>query len=151
MQRTERDRETRALQVSKAEAREIDFTPAGIETDEEVQQEGEAFEAMLRVYSPVYDLKASHWRFWYGKEHLYMDVSESNIREVVLRHGGALVDDWFRVMVQIDGDESADGKKSQSYKVLDVLEFIPAFRQRDMLADEEKNDNPQEGPGDGGA
>ena len=101
---------------------------------------------MLKVYSPVYDLTSGRWRFWYGKEHLYMDVSESNIREVVLQQSGALVDDWFRVMLQIELKEAADGKKSQAYKVLDVLDFIPAFRQGDMLA---RGGKPQDISGDG--
>ena len=74
-----------------------------------------------------------------------MDVSESNIREFVLKHGGALIEDWFRVMLQIEENEDDDGKKVHTYKVLDVLDFIPAFRQGDMLAREHK---PQEGSGD---
>ena len=90
---------------------------------------GEPFEAMLKVYSPVYDLNSQRWRFWYGKEHVYMDVSESNIRAFVLEHGGALIEDWFRVMLQIEENEEDDGKKVHTYKVLDVLDFIPAFRQ----------------------
>lgn len=138
----ERDK---AIRVTKGEARDIDFTPAGPEEEDNGPEPGEPFEAMLKVYSPVYDLNAQRWRFWYGKEHVYMDVSESNIREFVLKHGGALIEDWFRVMLQIEENEDDDGKKVHTYKVLDVLDFIPAFRQGDMLAREHK---PQEGSGD---
>lgn len=107
---------------------------------------------MLRVYSPVYDMNAPSWRFWYGKDHFYMDVSESNVREVVLENGGALVDDWFRVLLQVDVEAAKDSKKVHRYRVLDVLEFIPAFRQsRDMFAGEKQDDNHQEGNGDGNA
>ena len=73
-----------SLSVSKEEAREIDFTPSGPEIPDDEETHDKPFEAKLRVYSPVYDLGAPRWRFWYGKERLYMDVSESNIREVVL-------------------------------------------------------------------
>jgi len=91
----------------------------------------------LRVYSPVYDANAPRWRFWYGKEHHYMDVSESNVRDVVLENGGALVDDRFRVLLQVNERQTESGDKTTEFRVLDVLEFVPAFRQSDMFHDGE--------------
>ena len=81
--------------MSEEEAREMDFSPAGPEDIEDIDGDNVPFEAMLKVYSPVYDHNAPRWRFWYGHQRYYMDVSESNIRDVVLQNGGALVDDWF--------------------------------------------------------
>lgn len=121
-----------SFKITKAEAVDIDFSPIEPEP-EELPETGEVIDATLRVYSPVYDLNAPRWRFWYGKDHHYMDVSESNIREVVLNSGGALMDDRFRVRLQAVDREQESGEKSQDFKVLEVLEFIPASRQSDLF------------------
>ena len=139
------------FQVSEAEVREIDFTPSGPEAIEDTYAPGVPFEAMLKVYSPVYDSKAPRWRFWYGKQRFYMDVSESNIRDVVFENGGALVDDWFRVMLQVVEEEASDGKKSITYKVLEVLEFLPAYRQADMFSRKQETKDPEGGDENGHA
>lgn len=119
------------LTVSKADAKGMDFSIP--EPDEIIPDTDEPFEAVLRVYSPVYDSKANRWRFWYGNSHHYMDVSESNIRRVVLENGGALVDDRFKVKLQVTKVEGEDGKEVPHFKVLDVIEFVPASRQPDLF------------------
>lgn len=136
--------------VSKADAREIDFTPSGPEPISSVESPDTPFEAILRVYSPVYDLDAPKWRFVYKKQRHYMDVSESNIREIVLSNGGALINDVFRVMLQ-RVPKNTGGKTTFEYKVLDVLEFIPAYRQGDMLVNEQQDTISKEGDEDGEA
>lgn len=80
-------------------------------------------------------MSAPRWRFWYKEDHHYMDVSDSNIRDVVHRAGGALINDEFRVWLQISRLENDAGGLSEEYKVLEVLEFKPAERQTDMFMD----------------
>jgi hypothetical protein len=132
-------------EVSKSEAKEFQFATVP-EEEPEPDEVGGWIEAILRVYSPVYDGKADRWRFWYGKEHHYMDVSESNIKDLVLQAGGALVDDKFRVRLQITQKENETGDIVNSYKVGEVLEFHRAHRQPDMFleavsAENENDDN----------
>ena len=134
------ERKDDGVTISKEEAGEMDFSPVGAEEVDDHPTPGEPFEAMLKVYSPVYDVNAPRWRFWYGKQRFYMDISESNIGEVVLRHGGVLVDDWFRVMLQVEEGETTDGRTTMAYKVMKVLDFIPAPRQTDMFSNETNND-----------
>ena len=123
------------MRLNKDEAREIDFSLPEPVAIEDVEPGKEPVEAVLRVYSPVYDPKATRWRFWHGGKHHYMDVSESNIGGIVDQYGGVLVDDRFRVMLQIDVAEQEGAESDKiSYKVLDVLEFYPAQRQAEMLA-----------------
>ena len=134
------------ISMNKGEAREIDFSLPELATIEDMDEGKEPIEAMLRAYSPVYDTKVSRWRFWYGDKHHYMDVSESNIGDIVHKYGGVLVDDMFRVMLQIEVEEQ-EGKKGDkvSYKVLDVLEFYPAYRQTEISTDDQKKGNPEAG------
>ena len=118
------------MSFDRDEARETDFSiPCLLKSWEEGKPDDQPVEAMLRVYSPVYDPKATRWRFWYDGKHHYMNVSESNIGEIVARYGGVLVDDRFRVMLRV---EEENGRKI-TFNVLDVLEFYPAYRQPGMF------------------
>lgn len=125
------DNKSTGLAVTKEEANEFDYEIPEPKTV--TPTEDEPVEAVLRVYSPVYDLKADRWRFWLGDKHHYMDVSESNIRQVVLDIGGALVEDRFKVMLKLITSEDESGNPVSDYKVLNVLEFIPALRQQDLF------------------
>lgn len=135
--------------LTKDDARGIDFTASEPEVLDPPKSTEEPIEAMLRVYSPVYDLNAPRWRFWYGKEHHYMNVAESNIREVVLNNGGALIDDRFRVLLEITERPNDAGEPTTEYKVLEVLDFIPAFRQPDMFHGQQGTDDSEEGSENG--
>jgi len=109
--------------ITKEDAQDFNFEVD--EPPEEPTQDDEQIEAILRVYSPVYDLTAPNWRFWYGDEHCYMNVSESNIGRVVLDNGGALINDRFKVNLVIKVTVDEDGKAHKDYLVKDVIEFIP--------------------------
>ena len=118
--------------ITKKEAQSFEY--GEIEDNEALPPKlDEPIEAVIRPYSPVYDISAKRWRMWYEDEHHYMDVSESNIRNVVLNSGGALIEDRFRVKLLITENEKPDGEKTHEYKVLEVLQFFPAKRQMDML------------------
>lgn len=119
------------MRITKSEAQDFDFEIP--EPDEPQIAEGEPTEVILRPYAPVYDPKADKMRFWLGNKHHYMNVSESNIRQIVLNNGGALIEDKFKAMLQINEIENTKGEPIKEYKVLEVLEFIPAQRQQDMF------------------
>ena len=104
------------VKITKEEAQSFEY---GDTEDEPLANpsSGEPIEAVIRPYSPVYDISSKRWRMWYGDEHHYMDVSESNIRDVVLNSGGALIEDRFRVKLLITEEEKPNGEKMREYKV----------------------------------
>lgn len=94
--------------------------------------------AWLSVYSPVYDEKADKWRFVFGAEHIYVDISETTIARDALARGGALADDTYQVRMEVTEPDEGDGRKGKaSYKILKVLKFIPAVSQGRQLDLEE--------------
>lgn len=83
--------------------------------------------AWLSVYSPVYDVSASKWRFKMGREIIYADIGETNIAKDALDRGGALVEDTYQVRLEISTPTLPDGKEGKpEYKILEVKRFIPA-------------------------
>lgn len=114
----------------------------GLNELDEVEPEVEVSSAWLNVYSPVYDAEQSKWRFNLGREHIYVDISETSIVEDALERGGALIEDSYQVSLEITTPIGKDGKKGKPvYKALKVLKFIPAdpsFRQIEMPIDPKK-------------
>lgn len=80
----------------------------------------------VTVYSPVYDPSAPNWRFKFGDAHEYIDISETNIAEEAIRRGGAMVDDAYRVRLEIVQEHKPSGGILNHYKIKEVLEFRPA-------------------------
>lgn len=104
--------------------------------------------AWLSVYSPVYDEKAERWRFKLGTEHVYVDISDTTIAKDALARGGALVDDTYQVRLEVTEPVDESGKKGKAtYKILEVLKFIPADRPLQQL-NLETNDQRLEKPVD---
>jgi hypothetical protein len=82
--------------------------------------------AWVTVYSPVYDVKAPRWRFKFGDVHEYMDIRDTQIVEMALMRGGALVDDAYRVELEITQEHKPNGTITNHYKIKKVLEFRPS-------------------------
>lgn len=99
----------------------------GIEESKDVTPDIDTTTAWLTVYSPVYEEGVGRWRFKLGKETIYADISETSIARDALERGGALVDDTYQVRIEIEIPKTPEGKpKKPSYKILEVLRFIPA-------------------------
>lgn len=99
----------------------------GIEESKETEPEVEVTPAWLSVYSPVFDPAAPNWRFRLGKEIVYADISETDIAQQALTRGGVAVEDAYQVRLEITTEVSAQGVKGEpTYKVLEVVRFIPA-------------------------
>ena len=56
-----------------------------------------------------------------------MDVSDSNIAQVALEHGGVLIDDIIRAKIEITEKKNTKGEIVKNYKVLEVISFTPAI------------------------
>lgn len=124
--------------VDKAQAREFNFD---IEEDIETPEpEGPDLIEILRPYSPVYDATAPKWRLWLGKQHYYMDVTASNIRDIAIQNGGALMNDKFQARIKKIPEAEDKGGKAAKYKVFEVLNFFPAERQIDLFRGQETSD-----------
>ena len=91
----------------------------------------------LSVYSPVYDLRAKHWRFKLGREVITADISETSISEDALARGSAFAEDSYQVVLEITTDVDKNGEpKETTYKIKSVSKFIPAeppSRQSDLF------------------
>jgi len=108
-------------EVSKKEANDIMSIDVGLM--EELEEEPQEIIALVKVYSPVYDIDASVWRFKYGDKHEYMDVSETEIVKKAIERGGTSVDDIYRVRLEITQVTTPAWKIKNRYKIKEVLEF----------------------------
>ena len=93
--------------------------------------------AWITVYSPVYEINAKNWRFEYGGRHEVIDISETNIAEKAIRRGGALVNDTYKVVLEITQTKTPTGKYKNHYKIKEVVEFHPAQFQEDMFDEDQ--------------
>jgi hypothetical protein len=107
-------------------ARILAFRREHVEVAEENLGEPQTITAFVKVYAPVYDIKADRWRFMYNNGHPYIDISETDIAAKAIERGGALINDTYKVKLEIQQTESADGAISAKYKIKEVLEFLPA-------------------------
>lgn len=110
---------------------------SGIAELSEKEPDVEETTAWLSVYSPVFDTQTKNWRFNLGREHVLVDISETNIAEEALTRGEVSPDNSYQVRLEITTPVDIDGKRGKaSYKMLEVIKFIPAapkFKQADLL------------------
>jgi len=100
---------------------------AGINAENDVAPNVEKTTAWLSVYSPVYDETATSWRFRFGREVVYADISETTISHNALERGGAMAEDSYHVRLEVSTSQLADGKQGKpTYKITEVIKFIPA-------------------------
>jgi hypothetical protein len=100
------------------------------EVEEEAQPD--TVTAWLRVYSPVYDEKVDKWRFWYGEHQIYADISETTIARDAIVRGGSLINDLYRVKLQITQHLTKGGAIRPEFKITQVLDFREAPRQSQL-------------------
>jgi hypothetical protein len=94
----------------------------------------------VKVYAPVYDTKADRWRFVFNGGHPYIDISSTDIAQRAIERGGALINDTYKVELEIQQTKTADGGLSAKYKIKRVLDFYPANipHQSHLLGDDAK-------------
>jgi hypothetical protein len=77
------------------------------------------------VYAPVYDASAARWRFWYGNDHFYMDISKTDIAARAIERGGSIIKYSNHVRLEITQTHKPGGDITNTYKFKDVLGFRP--------------------------
>lgn len=117
--------------IQKDEAKDIKASCGDV--DQEIAHEPQEVVAHLRVYSPVFDPQAPRWRFEYGQERIYVDISETTIAKDAIARGGVFIGETYKVRMTITEHETPTGRFRNEYHILEVLDFIPAFRQPDMF------------------
>ena len=90
------------------------------------EDEPQVIIAWIRVHSPVYEKDAKNWRFEYGDKYETMDISETDIAEKAIERGGALVNDTYKVTLQITQTRTPSGRFNNRYKIKNVIEFRPS-------------------------
>jgi len=109
-----------------ADAIEITSLDPG-QVEDAFRDEPQSITAWVTVYSPVYDPKAPKWRFKFGDSHEYMDITETDIASQAMKRGGAMVDDAYRVELEIVQEiKPGSSTFSNFYKIKRVLDFKPA-------------------------
>lgn len=127
--------------LSKEDAKEIlQANPSDIAEALDEKEAPQEVTAWIKVYSPVYEQGAQNWRFLFNNRNEYMDISETDIAEKAISRGGALVNDTYKVRLQMVQSKSST---KLSYKILEVLEFYPAElnRQIELLSDEKPKES----------
>lgn len=76
------------------------------------------------IHAPVFEKNSKKWKFKWNNKVEPIDISETNISEMILNRGKVAIGDAFRVKLSMIEKKQKRGYK-QFYKVKEVLEFIP--------------------------
>lgn len=128
--RSEKDGET-ILRIRKEEAADIRLSCVAHSGEEETF-EPQIVTAHLKVFAPVFEEDAEGWRFDYGGKQIYANIAETQIAAEVLRRGYVGVGDVYRVRMEITEHKTKTGQYRNDYKILEVVEFLPATRERQL-------------------
>lgn len=111
--------------INKSEAVAIlDITAANLE--ESATDQPQTITAWVSVYSPVYDVQAKMWRFKFGDAHEYMDITDTDIAINAIKRGGSMVDDAYKVKLDITQEHKPNGSINNHYKIREVIDFRPS-------------------------
>lgn len=111
--------------ISKEDAGEL----KKIDYDEMQEQEPtQSITGHIYVFQPTFDDKAKRWKFKYNLSTESIDISESNIAELILSRGKVVIGDCFKVKMEVIEKKTEKGYKND-YKVIEVLEFIEGSEQ----------------------
>lgn len=115
--------------ITEQDAREIAASADVAIEESKLLDEPSVVTAFLRVYAPVFDERAKYWRFHYGQEHIYADISETSIAKDAVARGGSFVDDLYKVKMEISQHITKSEQIRNEYKILKVLSFKQAPQQ----------------------
>lgn len=125
-------------EITKEEAKEILNIDGNKPLELTEDEESQVITAWIRVYSPVYEKDAKNWKFEYGEKHETIDISETDIAENAIERGGALVNDTYKVKLEITQTKTQAGNFKNRYKIKEIVDFHPAtlVSQNEMFKDD---------------
>ena len=86
-------------------------------------EETQTIKTWLQIYSPVYKEDAKTWKFLYDGSSIFVDISETDIAQQVMKRGGTQVGDRYHVNLEIRQKTTSTGSVSPHYKILKVFKF----------------------------
>ena len=86
----------------------------------------------LYVHKPTLDPSAKKWHFHLMNNPVEVDISDTDIARQTMRRGSVQVGDAYRVELQVIERAGKNGPL-YSYKVIEVLEYIPGGSQPGLL------------------
>lgn len=101
--------------------------------DEEI--EPQTIDAVLTIYAPVFDVKSTAWRFYYGEEVIRVDMGETSIPQDTINRGGIKITDAYKVRLQITQRRTESGRFKNDYKIVELLKFVPGGEQQRLPFD----------------
>lgn len=104
-------------------------TTGVVEADEDIEPDVSVTPAWLSVYSPVYDSEAKNWEFRYGNEIIEVDITSTGIAADTVARGVAPMNDSYQVRLEVTTTPVKEGSRAKprrTYKILEVVTFIPA-------------------------
>lgn len=118
----------------------IEVDPDAFDEIETVEEPQIASNALLKVYSPVFDPKKPKWKFDIGGKIESVDISETTIAEDALSRGKVSPDDIYKVNLEIQQVITKNKQVRLKYKIIKVIKFIETKRhtQGDLFSDESK-------------
>ena len=114
--------------VQKISKQEAICISASARNVEKPMEEPQVFIAWLSVYAPVYEANAKRWRFRFGQNIEYFDISRTNIAKDAIERGGALINDLYHVKVELTQSFNDSGKVKNTCSIVEVIEFRPASK-----------------------
>lgn len=115
--------------ISKKEANSI-IKEVQIELEATIEEfEPQPVIAHLQISRPDFSPGSKVWKFWYGDRNIQVDISNTGIKEQVLNRKFIRIDDTWKVRMSITEKRTAGGRFKNEYKIIEVLEFIPALSQ----------------------
>lgn len=118
-----------ARQISKFEGTAIVQNPPEIKIEEQTLNE-QPIELWGSPYGTVFDEHAKQWRFNFGDGPKYVDISETDISKDAYKRGRVDKDDRYHLKLTMTQSLTAGGYISTKYKAHEVLDFVPASREK---------------------
>ena len=112
--------------ITKEDAEDIGLSATVNLSEEPEETEPQLFTAWLTVHAPVYDLQAPRWRFRFGNNVEYFDITRTSIAREAIKRGGALLNDTYQARIELVQTMTEGGKIGNHYSVVEVLRFVPA-------------------------
>jgi hypothetical protein len=86
----------------------------------------QTIEAVLQILAPVYTLDAQSWRFWYGEQAITADIADTDMAARAMTRGGVAVGDSYKVKLEITQYATPTKQIRNSYKIVEIQDFIAA-------------------------
>lgn len=115
--------------ITKEEALRIENSYREVKEADVEAYEPQPIVAHLQISRPDFNPEAKIWKFRYGDKIISVDVSETNIPMQTQARGVVRIGDTWRTRMTVTEKRTAAGRYRNEYKIVEVLDFLPAAQQ----------------------